>query len=606
LKKYTFIALCCSSPTILAGPFAVDYMDPPDFHQVRTGLDDGGDFHCGPTSAADGLQWLANNGWPLLSPLTVTDDAADYQPTASDPLPVIQEWSDITAYIDSIGAEMDTDAADGTSVVRLVDGLEVFLNQYADTFYIGYYGRITDIRSNWEKGGDFDTALQRLEAGDVVLANVGFYHQPDGYRCGGHWMCLMGYEDVPPLWRYVRLKDPARDRRSVSTHLVTTETVWLQEAGDLDGDGVEGGLVEMTVDSWNWQRNIGSNNASANCIQGDDRHGFQDNLVYFGESLVRWIDPDMFTIRTWQLGRDLLGPLYDINVYDYALWWDTNIIIYVERPSGSLYSYDPLTNVTAPIDLGGIPLDNIRRVRVAPDGTMMLINVVNEDVRQGTVVSPQGAVMGQFLLSNRLDMTWWSGTDEFAAGFLVADGGTLLHVIPTEGATAIAQLPIDAGALPKIAVDDHTRTLYVTTPGATAIDRLDLKTMSFEEPLAAQAPVAGVATGGEGWLYVPLVQPGASGATFVFHDGQFQRVIDHGFSGQLSIDQPPYVKPNQNDEVTDWPFDYGDLDHDGGIGIGDLLVILDVWGSQDGGEADLDGDGVIAIGDVLALLGLWT
>ncbi len=604
MKSFGIVVSSLCTPFVLAGPFVVDYMDPPDFHQVRTGLDDGGSFHCGPTSAADGLQWLANNGWPLLSPLTVTDDAADYQPTASDPIFVIQEWSDITSYIDSIGAEMDTDARNGTSVTHLIDGLEVFLDRYADTFYIGYYGRISDLRSNWEKGGDFDTALLRLEAGNVVLANVGFYHQPDGYRCGGHWMCLMGYDESPVTGRYVRLKDPARDRRTVSTHRITTETVWLQEDGDLDGDGTEGGLVEMTVDSWNWDRNIGSSNASDNCPLGENRYGYQDNLVYFGESLVRWVDPNDFTINTWQLGRDLFGPLHNINVYDYSLWWDWNIYIYVERPTGILYSYDILTGVTEPINIG-ISLENIRRVRVAPDGTMLLINVVDQDTRTGTVISPQGTVLGQFPLTNLLDAVWWSGTADTAAGFLIADGASLLYVNPTEGVTTITQLPIDAGALPKVAVDDRNHMLYVTTPGATAVHRLDLKTMAFDQPLAVQAPVAGVATGGAGWLYVPLIQTGAAGSTFVFRDGQFQRVIEQPFSGQISVDQPPYMEPSDNDETTDWPFDYGDLDHNGSIGIGDLLVILDVWASTGGGEADLDGDGVIAIGDVLALLSVW-
>jgi hypothetical protein len=596
--------LALAVPSALAGPFTVDYLDPPDFHQVRLGLDDNGSFHCGPTSAADGLQWLANNGWPALSPLTVSDDAADSQPTAADPVWVIQSWAEITSFIDDIAATMDTDVNDGTSVVNLMDGLEDLLGVYADTFYVGYYGRISDRRSNWERGGDFDTALDRLKLGDVVLANVGFYHDPTGYRCGGHWMCLMGYDNDPFIGRSVRLKDPARDRRSVSTHLVTTETVWLQEDGDTDGDGSGGGLIEVTVDSWNWARTIGSSNSSTNCPQGDDRHGYQDNVVYFGETLVRWAGPDIFTVNTWQLGRDLLGPLYDINVYDYSMWWDRNIIIYVERPTGLLHAYDLLTEAVEPISIG-IALDDIRRVRVAPDGTMLVINIVNEDARMGTVVSPQGSVLGQFPLGNRLDAVWWAGTHEVAAGFLVADGASLLHVIPMEGANEIAQLPLGSGVLPKIAVDDRNHMLYATGAGAATVQRLDLKTMEFDQPLEVQAPVAGVATGAAGWLYVPLVQTGAAGSTFVFHNGQFQRVIEHGFSGNLSVDQPPYVEPADSGETTDWPFDFGDLDYDGSIGIGDLLVILDVWDSTTGGDADLDGDGIIAIGDVLALLSLW-
>lgn len=608
MKSHVAAALLSASVSSIAESSVVDYMAPPDFAQIRSELDDDGGFHCGPTSAADGLQWLANNGWPLLSPLTVTDDAADgsqgQAPVGSAPW-VIQQWTDITDYIDSIGIEMDTDALDGTSAAKLIDGLEEILGVYEDAFYIGHYGRVADSRWSWERGGDLDTALDRLALGNVVLANVGFYHHPDGLRCGGHWMCLMGFEVVAPFAeRYVRLKDPGRDSRTVSTHLVTTETVWLEEDGDIGGDGNDRDVVEITVDSWNWERSISSSNADADCPLGNNRYGYQDNIVYFGETLVRWIDPDLFTIQSWQLGRDLFGPLHDFKVWDYAMLWDLNVIIYVDRPTGQLFSYDLILNVSTPIELN-IQLDNLRRVRVAPDGTMLLINVVNEAARLGTVVSPQGAVLGQFSLSNRLDAVWWRGTDDLAAGFLVADGANLLHVQPEAGATLLTQIPVEAGALPKLAVDDVNHILYITSPGAASVQRLDLTTLVLESPLPMQAPVSGVATGGAGWLYVPLVNTGAAGSTFVFRDGQFQRVITQPFSANLSVDQPPFRSPNQNPEQTDWPFDFGDLDHDGSIGIGDLLVILDEWGSGSGGEADLDGDGLIAIGDVLALLGMW-
>lgn len=49
-----------------------------------------------------------------------------------------------------------------------------------------------------------------------------------------------------------------------------------------------------------------------------------------------------------------------------------------------------------------------------------------------------------------------------------------------------------------------------------------------------------------------------------------------------------------------------DLDGDGGVGGGDLAILLASWGEQDGGSpADLDGDGVVGGGDLATLLAAW-
>ena len=47
-----------------------------------------------------------------------------------------------------------------------------------------------------------------------------------------------------------------------------------------------------------------------------------------------------------------------------------------------------------------------------------------------------------------------------------------------------------------------------------------------------------------------------------------------------------------------------DLDGDGDVGFGDLLFVLDAWGTS-GGDADLDGDGTVGFGDLLVVLDAW-
>jgi len=50
-----------------------------------------------------------------------------------------------------------------------------------------------------------------------------------------------------------------------------------------------------------------------------------------------------------------------------------------------------------------------------------------------------------------------------------------------------------------------------------------------------------------------------------------------------------------------------DLDCDGAIGLGDILVVIQTWGLCTPGlcAGDLDGDGQVGFGDVLAIIGAW-
>ncbi|MCZ6697057.1 MAG: DUF1929 domain-containing protein [Acidobacteria bacterium] len=50
----------------------------------------------------------------------------------------------------------------------------------------------------------------------------------------------------------------------------------------------------------------------------------------------------------------------------------------------------------------------------------------------------------------------------------------------------------------------------------------------------------------------------------------------------------------------------GDIDGSGIVGLADLLILLESWGSCAGCQADLDGDGRVDFVDLLILLGNWS
>ncbi|MEE2908406.1 MAG: hypothetical protein VX527_11330 [Planctomycetota bacterium] len=599
------VALASSTPST---PIPHDYIDPPDFAQSRAGLFGGGSNFCGPASAADGLQWLANNGWPALSPLSVTEDSADSEPFwLSAPLSELIAWNDITSFIWEVGHAMETDVNNETNSDHMVSGLEEIVSVYGDAFYVRHEGRAAGTLASWERGGSFDFALDLMNRGEVVFANVGFYHDADGERCGGHWMCLTGYStNLITGARSVRLKDPARDPRSFSSHVVTTGAALLEEEDnfDVDGDGINGGIISLTVDSWNWTRSIGTNNTTSDCPLGNNRDGYQDNLVSIGERLIYGIEFDNYTIPSWRLGKDLYGPLHGIKIWDFDPVWEWDYFNYVDRITDQPMQYDLMTGAIQPLPLN-VEIADIRRITSAPGGTLLLTSLLDGDGRLLSMVSSQGDIMGQFTTSNPVEALYFNGGNGIEGGFLFITDAQLMMARPGEGLSILAQLPGMDNGLHNLAIDEMNQVLYIARAGGMNIAEFDMKTLKLTGSLDLQSPCEDIAVGGPGWLYAsaPQGQP-----TSVFHAGQLQRVMNLPFSRGLAVSQVAHRSLSTDPEQPDWPWNPGDIDRDGTTGIEDLLHVIAQWGSQ--GEiqnnADLDGDGLVGIEDMLLVLSDWS
>ena len=46
-----------------------------------------------------------------------------------------------------------------------------------------------------------------------------------------------------------------------------------------------------------------------------------------------------------------------------------------------------------------------------------------------------------------------------------------------------------------------------------------------------------------------------------------------------------------------------DVNKDGGVGVTDLLMVIDQWGTD--GLADVNGDGIVNVADILEVVGAW-
>ncbi len=98
----------------------------------------------------------------------------------------------------------------------------------------------------------------------------------------------------------------------------------------------------------------------------------------------------------------------------------------------------------------------------------------------------------------------------------------------------------------------------------------------FDGPDGEADLIGGVAAGADGTVAV---------AGTVRYLDEFQNVVTRGF--------------------TPGPECAADLDGDGIVGTGDLLMLLGAWGRNPGHAADLNDDGVVGAADLVLLLGAW-
>lgn len=149
------------------------------------GFTRGGMFYCAPAALADGLLWLAGQGYPALSPQT------------GDP------EEDGRALVRRLVEPryLDTDKGWGSSTEDVLGGLERYLRDHgAQDFALLYQGWQEHAQAHSAGRELPDLAWVRQHATDpktAVWLNLGWYvHDPQTdvwRRFGGHWVSVVGY-----------------------------------------------------------------------------------------------------------------------------------------------------------------------------------------------------------------------------------------------------------------------------------------------------------------------------------------------------------------------------------------------------------------------------
>ena len=159
----------------------------PDFDQRRggtNGLPNGGNTHCGPTSCANLLAYIATHGFPSVDPMR-----ADYEDVDNTSL-----YNRITGLIDDLGVEMRVDAWGGAGTLQN-DRFQVMQDRLSAHFTVSSFRRSAN-HSWWPSLDDLGRA--GIDNGAIMTLNYGYYNwngnADDGFnltqRNGGHAVAL--------------------------------------------------------------------------------------------------------------------------------------------------------------------------------------------------------------------------------------------------------------------------------------------------------------------------------------------------------------------------------------------------------------------------------
>ena len=175
-----------ATPEDQRAPEALDPTRMPDLLQTdaRLGLPRGGRMACGPVAVANGLVFLAQQGWPRLVPL------ADEPVVAA--IDVVRQLAS--------GRYMNTSLAEGTSTAGLLLGVGRYVRDHGYEVralqYAGWRAHPARHGSGRSRPDLPALAAALRRPGTVAWMNVGWYRLGDGAsrweRVGGHWVTVAG------------------------------------------------------------------------------------------------------------------------------------------------------------------------------------------------------------------------------------------------------------------------------------------------------------------------------------------------------------------------------------------------------------------------------
>jgi hypothetical protein len=475
-----------------------------------------------------------------------------------------------------------------------------------------------------------------------------------GFRCGGHWIVVMGYDFEP---RTARFRDPVDGDWIVATKEIDDSVFDIEEP--------EGKVVAHELSYWHWIRDGG------NCAPDPfQRFGFQDGMIYVGGVRLFSGDPVKPSLLR---GYNMAGG--QTTVYTLASGPPVTTIaprpgaykVYHARPQdNAIFITDLDTGLVAPF-MTTAPINQPRRIVFGHDEVLYLGQGSSTSGFSLLAIAPDGAFIDAETLSGlgavayheqaNLVYVWEPGTGAARAFTLnISDlqpVGTVM--VPATGFVAPGYMVIDDGR----SADPNDDVLYYNHAGSSAIFRLELATGMSLSPISVP-PLANpdeMVVDNRGHLYVAQAMGAAvlefdAGGTLVTNSPAAgftaanllaiirakRRPFNENYVGGFTNEDAPMDGPSTDCNMNGIP-DYidigeefsedvnsngvpdecdipGDIDGDGDVDVSDLLSLLSEWGPCDppctpgigtpACPADLNDDCDVDVSDLLLLLANWS
>ncbi len=608
----------------------------PDFDQIRQGFVNDGYAVCVPAAAVNWIAWLDGHGFPSVMPFA----PMNWQSQSA--------FDEVSAAILEMASYMDTDHYNGTSWDGFVEGVETWLDTYADPddFTVGFH------TVNGAYAPPPVWAWTAAKTGSLVCPVVGWYElKPHPYMQGNAWIRNGG-------------------------HMVTMNGVICNESGDA-GPGVELRFRDPADDYYEFDL--------PNQSQFFSRQ--HDTTVVAGQfsSKKNNPQPSDFHYRSHYRLNDY-AEYYDAVLPDHVAMYEgyayikplggystgiNNIGLVTHDPNQLDYIATPPVQPHPPVQailIADLVLDPLTREHVllarqtngAPDPVIRAYSAATGQVRalRHQAVAPRRAAFDRF------------------GNLFILDGPQIVRIDRPNADDGSGPLPSGAQTPPTpvsaLACDDRADVLYAysnTSPRLYIYPRIPtaplfpavtpLVAPLPADPLPGEVSIAVDPRDGGVWLtssesrsaFKYAVNPDTGAAvladSFTHVDllgatglevsrggrlymtkadiiaefsrgptGAWTRTTQTAFAGlpsgglfRLARGRSNYT-PGDVDALQIVPpippcARFGDLNGDGAINAADLALMLGSWGPCGLCAADLNGDGVVSAADLAIMLGAW-
>lgn len=604
----------------------------PDLDQIRQGFPSDGYAYCVPTATINWMAWIDSHGHPSVIPF----GPQSWQSPAS--------FNNASAAILEMGAYMNTHATDGTGGQDTLDGIETWLDTYADPddFLFGRIG----IDEDYVPGLDYPWT--GAHQGALMMPVIGWYKQEPflksmaWFRKGGHIVSLNGLhcndqgelESGAEMW----FRDPADD---VFEFDLSNQSQFFTRQHTLTEVSSLFSFKKTPQPGHVWPRSQFRVDGYA------EFYGslLPDQVAYY-EGFI-WVKP----MGGYTIGPNFNGlTTHDPNQLDYIavpptqshpaaqslILSDVSVDLLTRehvllarltngQPDPSVRALNTGTGVIRTIFTGAAPwrltFDRFGNLYLL-DGAQ-LVRVDRPGAHEGSGPPPSGAMtppapMDALAWDSRADAMYaYSRQSNVLARYPRVDtaaawAGTSPMVISLPGDAPAGEVHIATdprdGCIWITGVESRTATKYAidaTTGAATIVDSMTHVDLSGATGLDVSrggrlffvrngAVIEFSKDGAGGWSRSAQTPFAGLPATGLF------RLERGGTNLDPDPDDTFNVVPGVSPCVA-----RGDFDEDGDIDAGDLAVLLGAWGGCAGCAADLNGDGVVNGQDLALLLGAW-